>query len=155
MAGAGRMLRGQTVFEDVVKTICTTNCAWSATVRMVGALVRELGEPVRGEPADTEYRAFPTPAVMAGADERFYTDVMRAGYRGPYLRTLATAVADGALDLEALAVATTAELSDDEVEEQLLAIAGIGPYAAAHVMMLLGASRGSSSTRGRAPNMRA
>jgi N-glycosylase/DNA lyase len=138
VAGAGRMLRGQTVFEDVVKTICTTNCAWSATVRMVGALVRELGEPARREPADTEYRAFPTPAAMAAVDERFYTEVMRAGYRGPYLRTLATAVADGALDLEALAVATTAELSDEELEEQLLAIAGIGPYAAAHVMMLLG-----------------
>jgi N-glycosylase/DNA lyase len=134
--GAGRLLRGQTVFEDVVKTICTTNCAWSATERMVGALVRELGEPARGEPADTEHRAFPTPAAMAAADDRFYAEVVRAGYRGPYLRTLARAVDEGALDLEALA--TAAELSDDELEEQLLAIAGIGPYAAAHVMMLLG-----------------
>ena len=41
--GAGRMLRSPTVFEDVVKTICTTNCAWSATVRMVSALVSKLG----------------------------------------------------------------------------------------------------------------
>jgi 3-methyladenine DNA glycosylase/8-oxoguanine DNA glycosylase len=138
VSGAGRLLRGQTVFEDVVKTICTTNCAWSATVRMVGALVRELGEPARGEPADTEHRAFPTPAAMAAADERFYTDVVRAGYRGPYLRTLAAAVADGALDLEALATVSQADLSDDELEERLLAIAGVGPYAAAHVMMLLG-----------------
>ena len=32
-AGAGRMLRSPTVFEDLVKTICTTNCTWSATVR--------------------------------------------------------------------------------------------------------------------------
>jgi N-glycosylase/DNA lyase len=138
VTGAGRLLRGQTVFEDVVKTICTTNCAWSATVRMVGALVRELGEPARGEPSDTEHRAFPTPAAMAAADERFYTEVVRAGYRGEYLRTLAAAVADGALDLEALATATTTELSDDELEERLLAINGVGPYAAAHVMMLLG-----------------
>ena len=38
-AGAGRMLRSPTVFEDLVKTICTTNCTWSATERMVGALV--------------------------------------------------------------------------------------------------------------------
>ena len=37
--GAGRWMRSQTVFEDVVKTICTTNCAWSGTVRMVTALV--------------------------------------------------------------------------------------------------------------------
>jgi N-glycosylase/DNA lyase len=138
VTGAGRLLRGQTVFEDVVKTICTTNCAWSATVRMVGALVRELGEPARGEPPGSEHRAFPTPAAMAAADERFYTDVVRAGYRGPYLRTLAAAVTDGALDLEALATATADDLSDDELEERLLAIAGVGPYAAAHVMMLLG-----------------
>jgi 3-methyladenine DNA glycosylase/8-oxoguanine DNA glycosylase len=136
--GAGRLMRGQTVFEDVVKTICTTNCTWSATIRMVGALVRELGEPARGEPADTEHRSFPTPAAMAAADDAFYTDVVRAGYRGPYLRTLATAVAEGALDLEALATTTTDELADDELEAQLLTIAGIGPYAAAHVMMLLG-----------------
>jgi 3-methyladenine DNA glycosylase/8-oxoguanine DNA glycosylase len=136
--GAGRLMRGQTVFEDVVKTICTTNCTWSATVRMVSALVRELGEPARGERADTEHRGFPSPAAMAKADDAFYTEVVRAGYRGPYLRTLATAVAEGALDLEALATATTDELPDDELEEQLLAIAGIGPYAAAHVMMLLG-----------------
>jgi N-glycosylase/DNA lyase len=138
VTGAGRILRGQTVFEDVIKTICTTNCTWSATVRMVTALVRELGEPARGEPADTAYRAFPTPAAMAAADDAFYSDVVRAGYRGPYLRALAAAVADGVLDLEALATATAEELSDDEVEERLLAIAGVGPYAAAHVMMLLG-----------------
>jgi 3-methyladenine DNA glycosylase/8-oxoguanine DNA glycosylase len=136
--GAGRLMRGQTVFEDVVKTICTTNCTWSATIRMVGALVRELGDPARGEPADTEHRSFPSPEAMASADDGFYTDVVRAGYRGPYLRTLATAVAEGALDLEALATTTADELPDDELEAQLLTIAGIGPYAAAHVMMLLG-----------------
>lgn len=42
-AGAGRMVRSPTVFEDVVKTICTTNCAWSAMRRMVHALVEHLG----------------------------------------------------------------------------------------------------------------
>ena len=32
--GAGRMLRAPTVFEDVVKTICTTNTSWSGTRKM-------------------------------------------------------------------------------------------------------------------------
>ena len=36
--GAGRMLASPSVFEDVIKTICTTNCAWSATIRMTTAL---------------------------------------------------------------------------------------------------------------------
>ena len=49
---------------QAVKTICTTNCAWSATVRMVTALASELGG--RGtrrtaglpEPPRVSYRMF-------------------------------------------------------------------------------------------------
>jgi 3-methyladenine DNA glycosylase/8-oxoguanine DNA glycosylase len=131
--GAGRMMRSQTVFEDVVKTICTTNCAWSGTVRMVNGLVDGLGEAAVGGG-----HAFPTPEAMAAASDAFYADEVRAGYRGPYLRTLAADVASGALDLEALAAAPRSELPDTELEERLLALAGVGPYAAAHIMMLMG-----------------
>jgi N-glycosylase/DNA lyase len=129
-AGAGRMMRSPTVFQDVVKTICTTNCAWSATVRMTTALVDHLGEV-----APDGRRAFPTPAAMAEADDDFYRDVVRAGYRGAYLRSLAASAADGILDLEAL---NDPALNDDEVAERLLALPGCGPYATAHMMMLLG-----------------
>jgi 3-methyladenine DNA glycosylase/8-oxoguanine DNA glycosylase len=129
--GAGRLLRSPTVFEDVVKTICTTNCAWSATVRMVTALVDHLGEPASDGPG----HAFPTAAAMAAAGDGFYADTARAGYRGAYLRTLAEDVAEGRLDLEALA---DPALADDEAAERLLALPGVGPYACAHVMMLLG-----------------
>jgi 3-methyladenine DNA glycosylase/8-oxoguanine DNA glycosylase len=134
VAGAGRMFRSPTVFEDVVKTICTTNTTWSATERMVGALVEQLGD----ESAGRFGRAFPMPAVMASASEAFYRDVVRAGYRGAYLKTLATAVAAGSLDLEELRTAGPDELLDEEVAARLLALPGVGPYAAAHVMMLLG-----------------
>ncbi|HEX6399823.1 MAG TPA: Fe-S cluster assembly protein HesB [Actinomycetota bacterium] len=135
--GAGRMLRSPTVYEDVVKTICTTNCAWSATVRMVNALVTHLGEPALGGDGPLT-NAFPTPAAMAAQPESFYRDVVRAGYRGAYLRALARSIADGELDLESLAEATPAELPDPELEAQLLALPGVGPYAAAHIMMTLG-----------------
>jgi 3-methyladenine DNA glycosylase/8-oxoguanine DNA glycosylase len=134
VSGAGRMFRSPTVFEDVVKTICTTNCTWSATERMVGALVAELGE----ESAGGFGRAFPTPAAMASAPEAFYRDVVRAGYRGAYLRTLAADVAAGALDLEQLRGAAPGDVPDEDVAARLLALPGVGPYAAAHVMMLLG-----------------
>ncbi len=137
--GAGRLIRSPTVYEEVVKTICTTNCAWSATERMVGALVEHLGEPAAGAAAEGPYgRAFPTPTAMAEASEAFYRDVVRAGYRGPYLRSLAADVAAGTLDLEELGNATRDEISDEEVEIRLLALPGVGPYAAAHIMMLLG-----------------
>jgi len=138
-AGAGRMMRSPTVFEDVVKTVCTTNCAWSATERMVGALVEHLGEPAPGAPLGSPAgRAFPTAGRMAEAEEGFYREVARAGYRGPRLRALAVAVAAGELDLEELLVSPPAELPDDEAERRLLELPGVGPYAAAHVMMLVG-----------------
>jgi N-glycosylase/DNA lyase len=133
-SGAGRMLRSPTVYEDVVKTICTTNCAWSGTVRMVRALVDHLGAEDRA----AGRRAFPSAEAMAEADESFYRDVARAGYRGAYLRALATSVAEGSLDLEELSAHRSLDLADDEVLERLLALPGVGPYAAAHIMTLLG-----------------
>jgi N-glycosylase/DNA lyase len=125
--GAGRMLRSPTVFEEVVKTICTTNCSWSATVRMTNAIVDHLGTV-----APDGRRAFPSPHAMAAAPDDFYVMTARAGYRGPYLRRLATDVADGRLDLEQL---TDPAIPDEEVERRLLALPGVGPYAAAHVML--------------------
>jgi len=135
--GAGRMLRSPTAFEDVVKTVCTTNCAWSATVRMVNALVSELGEPAIGGEGPLTH-AFPTPLAMADAPESYYRETVRAGYRGAYLRQLASMVAGGELDLEALAAAPPQTLPDEELEARLLALPGVGPYAAAHIMMTMG-----------------
>jgi 3-methyladenine DNA glycosylase/8-oxoguanine DNA glycosylase len=125
--GAGRMLRAPTVFEDVVKTICTTNIAWSGTRRMTAALVDNLGAEAPGGA-----RAFPSADAMAEADEPFYREVVRAGYRGPYLKQLSADVASGAVDLEAL---NDPDLPDDEAAARLLALPGVGPYAAAHVML--------------------
>ena len=136
--GAGRMVRSPTVFEEVVKTICTTNCTWSATVRMVSALVEHLGEPAPGATDGPLGHAFPTPEAMARKNGAFYTETVRAGYRGEYLRSLARSVASGKLDLEALGRAKADDLPDDELAAQLLALPGVGPYAAAHIMMLLG-----------------
>jgi 3-methyladenine DNA glycosylase/8-oxoguanine DNA glycosylase len=126
-AGAGRMLRAPTVFEDVVKTICTTNTAWSGTRKMTHALVDNLGVEAPGGA-----RTFPTPQAMAEVDVGFYRDVVRAGYRGPYFKQLATDVAEGTIDLEEL---HEPDLPDDEAAARLLALPGVGPYATAHVML--------------------
>jgi len=135
--GAGRMLRSTTVFEDVVKTLCTTNCSWGLTVTMVNALVTNLGDAPAGE-RNALHSAFPTADVMAGQNERFYRDVVRSGYRAPRFIELAELQATGAIDLEALGASSRDEIPDEEVERQLLALPGIGPYAAAHVMMTIG-----------------
>ncbi len=94
---------------------------------MTNALVSELGAP-----APDGRRTFPTPPAMAEAPAAFYKEIARAGYRGAYLTQLANDVADGRLDLEEL---DDPELPDDEVEQRLLALPGVGPYAAAHIML--------------------
>lgn len=136
--GAGRMGRCHTVFEEVIKTILTTNCAWSATVRMVTTLVNELGDPYTPADGPATVHAFPTAEAMAAKDETFYREVIRCGYRAKSLRAVAEQVASGTVDLELLGRVTPEEVPDDEVRTQLIALPGIGPYAAAHVMMMLG-----------------
>lgn len=138
--GTGRLLRSPTAFEDVVRTICTTNCAWSATERMIAALVAHLGTPAAG-PAGLpawEGHAFPSAAQIADAGDAFFKDVARAGYRGPYLRAIAGAVVAGEIDLDAWRAASRGELSDEDLATRLLALPGCGPYAVAHIMMLFG-----------------
>ncbi len=75
---------------------------------------------------------------MADAGEPFFRDVARAGYRGAYLASLSRSVAEGEVDLEWFGRASATELPDDELEARLLALPGVGPYAAAHIMMTLG-----------------
>lgn len=139
LQGAGRMVRSPTVFEDVVKTICTTNTSWGGTTRMVNALVEYLGEPAPGALASGPHgRAFPTAQAMAGAPAHFYKKVVGAGYRSGYLKQLATDLTKGRVDLERLATVSRSELPDAEVDKQLQALPGVGPYAAAHIMLMLG-----------------
>lgn len=96
--GMGRLLRSPTVFEDVVKTIATTNTQWSGTKAMTRALVDALGEPL---PHDPTHHAFPTPEAVAAAPLETLS-AARFGYRAPYIQALARRVAAGELHLEGL-----------------------------------------------------
>ncbi|HSN91123.1 MAG TPA: Fe-S cluster assembly protein HesB [Anaeromyxobacteraceae bacterium] len=128
--GAGRLLRSPTVFEDAVKTLCTTNCTWSLTRAMVTNLCEALGERAPGGE-----RTFPSPEAMAARPARFYRDRIRAGYRAPFLAALARAVARGRLDLEAL---RTSPLPSSDLAARIRELDGFGPYASEHLLRLLG-----------------
>jgi 3-methyladenine DNA glycosylase/8-oxoguanine DNA glycosylase len=128
--GAGRLLRSPTVFEDAVKTLCTTNCTWALTETMVRNLVEALGEE-----GPLGRRAFPTPEAMARRPERFYRDRVRAGYRAPFMRALAVSVASGRLQVEAWRASS---LDTDALGREIAGIKGFGPYATEHLLRLLG-----------------
>ena len=128
--GAGRLLRSPTVFEDLVKMVCTTNCSWALTQKMVTGLVENLGrESSNGD------RTFPTPEAMALMPLKFYVNEVRAGYRSEYLKLLADRVASGELDVEAW---LTSPLSTVELMKELKGVKGVGPYAAENLLKLLG-----------------
>ena len=159
----GRVLRSPTLFEDVVKTILTTNTLWGATKRMNLNLINLFGEPLlnhrpperasglrersgaqsKGETtaitkttATTETkRAFPTPESIAASSPEEIKEKVRVGYRASALHELAVRVASGELDLEAL---KTSSLPTLELRKELIKIKGVGPYAAANLLLILG-----------------
>ena len=128
----GRLLRCPTLFEDTVKTILTTNTSWQGTIRMVEALVTQIGAPL---PTEQTCHAFPTPDQKAATNEETLRSSARLGYRAPYVLELARSVASGVLALESL---KTADIPTTQLRQQLLAIKGVGEYAMANLLILLG-----------------
>ena len=156
----GRVLRSPTLFEDVIKTILTTNTLWSATKRMTLNLIEQFGEPLTTGGFDTApavgagvrprrargystaetaeiKRAFPTPEAIAASTPAKLREKIRVGYRAPAIHDLAKRVASGKFDLEALKASSLPTL---ELRKELLKMQGVGPYAAANLLLILGRS---------------
>jgi 3-methyladenine DNA glycosylase/8-oxoguanine DNA glycosylase len=148
----GRVLRSPTLFEDVIKTILTTNTLWTATKNMTMKLVNELGGASHRDASQSttgrkstvpplsaidNTKAFPTPQAIAASSPEFLKEKIRVGYRAPAIHQLAVRVASGTFDLEALKVS---DLPTLELRKELLKINGVGPYAAANLLLILGRS---------------
>ena len=125
--GAGRILRAPTVFEDAVKVLATTNCTWGLTKLMVKNLIERFD---RGG-------AFPDALFVASLPARALA-AAKWGYRAPYLAAFAGRVASGKLDL---ARWEDPDRPDEEVEAEIRAEKGFGPYAADTLGRLLGRHR--------------
>ena len=131
---AGRLIRSPTVFEDLIKTLCTTNCSWALTKNMVRNLVENLGEPATGGG-----RSFPTPKALASVSEKFYRDEIRAGYRSPYFVEIAEAIAGGKIDPESW---LTTDMPSEDLKKEIKSLKGFGDYAADNLLKLLGRYNG-------------
>jgi N-glycosylase/DNA lyase len=127
---SGRLLRSPTVFEDLVKTICTTNCSWALTKKMVINLVEKLGD----ETADGR-KSFPTPEKIAEMPVEFYREEIRSGYRAPYFPELANKVLSGEVDVESW---LASDLPTKDLKKQIKNVKGCGDYAAENLLKLLG-----------------
>lgn len=127
-SGLGRLLRSPEPFEDLAKTLATTNCSWALTRLMTRRMVGSLGaEGPEGE------RAFPTPDAVANVGEAHFANVVRAGYRAKAFVALAHEDMTGWDD---------PAVSDEDLMTRLRALRGFGPYAAEGMLGLLGRPRG-------------
>lgn len=131
-SGTGRLLRSPSLFEDIVKVICTTNIQWGGTRRMVREMVEAYGKPF---PLNPELRAFPTPDRMAEVPFEKFKNTLRLGYRAPYIHELAVQMSQ---DPAAFYEMIDGSRKTAEIRKRLLSIKGIGNYAAATMLMLLG-----------------
>lgn len=128
--GAGRSIRSPTVFEDVIKTICSTNCSWALTKAISRRLCANIGSRF-----SEEFHTFPTPEQLASKTEEFIKSEIKAGYRSSYLVELARKIVDGKLDVEAW---KTSSLDSVSLKREIMKVKGVGEYAADHILKLLG-----------------
>jgi len=128
----GRLLVSPTVFEDVVKVICTTNTTWAQTKSMVARIVDAYGKPNLSEPSRN---AFPTPQRILSDTLEEFSAKAKLGYRNASVYKIASDIAAGILDLEEL---RSPEITTTDLNKRLLALPGVGPYAASCLMIYLG-----------------
>ena len=131
--GAGRYMRGASLWEDVVKTILSTNVLWKQAVVMINRLA-QLGD--KG-PSNSDLRAWPTPGQVLRAGSSYLRDRVHAGYRTGFILELASRQKAGDIDLDALE-AQASKMTADELYKALTAIKGVGKSSAHFLMNLLG-----------------
>ncbi len=130
---AGRMLRCTSLWEDMVKMLCTTNCTWRLTQIMTENLVQELGK--KTEINGVEFRAFPKVDTVASKDETYLRNKIKMGYRAPYLLSFAQTIVRGKINLSDL---ESDQISTTDLYKQLRGIKGFGDYAVSNLLKLLG-----------------
>lgn len=125
----GRILVCPSLWEDLVKTLLTTNCSWSQTVNMT----RQLCQLGAAHPSLPGCHAFPCPRRIADMTRDELAKRLRAGYRVAYLHELASKVSAGEIDLEAWQ-----RLESGDLFKAVKSLKGFGDYAAGTVARLLG-----------------
>lgn len=150
-SGRCRLLRSATLFEDVIKTVTSCNVTWPSTIIMNRRICEVIGRK-----SASGLHAFPTPARLARVRPQTLRARCSVGYRDRRIIELARMFArDTGPDLPRKLAAKgiswpsgkqggfaawleSPATPDDHVFAALMELPGIGPYAAANIMQLLG-----------------
>jgi len=129
-AGGGRILRGPSLFSDVISGICGTNIQWKQAVGMIHRLCE-----VAPTPPGSRIPRYPGPGEILAAGEPHLRGHARLGYRADSVLRFCRAVLDGTLDL---GPAERGELGADGMRAFLRSLPGIGPVTARYLATLYG-----------------
>jgi 3-methyladenine DNA glycosylase/8-oxoguanine DNA glycosylase len=132
---AGRLLRCGSLWEDMVKMLCTTNCTWRLTQIMTENLVRKLGAKKKANEYSKSVHAFPEPQNIASQTDEYLRNEIKMGYRAPYLLEFANEVTRSNINLNEF---EDISLSSTELYNKIRKIKGFGDYAASNLLKLLG-----------------
>jgi 3-methyladenine DNA glycosylase/8-oxoguanine DNA glycosylase len=119
---AGRIMASPTIWEDLAKTLLTTNTSWGNTKAMVKKLASIDPNSI-----------FPSPEEVAALSLDDFSAKAGAGYRNAYLYGLAQNIANGQIDVE-----SWKNLDTDSLYQAVRGIKGFGDYAAGSMLRLLG-----------------
>lgn len=127
--GRGRLFRSPTMFEDVIKTVTSCNVQWPSTITMNRRLCEVLGGG-----------GFPDAGKVSRTRVQTLRARCRAGYRDARMVELARLMRPRGAKAALVDEAWFEDPStpDEAVWAALLDLPGIGPYAAANIMQLLG-----------------
>lgn len=129
-SGAGWILRGPSLFSDVVSGICGTNVAWRQAVRMV----HRLCDIAPLDPTGTLPR-YPFPEEILAAGSAHLRGHARLGYRADSVLRLCEGILEGRIDL---AWAERGALDGPDLRRFFRSLPGIGPVTARYLAVLHG-----------------
>ena len=124
--GWGRFLRGTSLFEDVVKTLFTTNASWQFTQLMCHRLLEECS---RQDLTIQNNLFFPSLEEISEISVSLLEKKCKLGYRAQYLKNVAHAFTEND---------SFAGWSTPEILNCLKGVKGLGEYSINHIGMLLG-----------------
>lgn len=128
--GAGRLLRGATLWEDAAKTLFTTNCSWALTQKMC----EKICSSAFSIPSPSGRYPFPLPSFIAKESPSDLRKKLPVGYRAEYLKLLAKVFRD---DPE-LSGLESGKHSYEEASNLAAKLKGFGPYARTHLLIIAG-----------------
>lgn len=124
--GGARLLRGTSLFEDVVKTLFTTNASWRFTQLMCHRLLKEY---LRQNHSSQDGLVFPSVEAISTLSVSVLEKRCKLGYRAQYLKNVVRTFEENG---------SFSGWRTAEILECLKEVKGLGEYSINHIGMLLG-----------------